>query len=416
MKKLFTLLFLCISHLSFASEVCKNNSTDLMEQLILNHPSIKMAQEMVKGSQESLNSAFWEFFPTPSVEVSARDNNKHTTVARLEQPLWTGGKLTSQYDMAKTKEKENINLSRESAFNILERYFTILEQYTQSKLHIRELKKGLNNLLELSAMLERRIDSGVSSTSDNELLNARIKQIKSDLILAKNRNKIALLQLELLLDRKLDCDLDLKRITIFHSKNIEEGIDRVLLHHPSISVINSQIELAKYELDSTKASVMPTLSLRGEYRRGDLYNEDYDRDTTNQSTVYIAFSANTSAGLSALSNIKAAKIKISELQFKKQVIQKEIIDSFLDDYNNYEVAKNRIKVLESSIISSSNVLNSYKRLFIAGKKQWLNLVDASRELMNYRIQLTNTQSNRDVLAYKLALKNGQIDLFSGALE
>lgn len=413
MKRKIIGIILGLTSLSFASEVCETNSNELMKQLVSNHPSIKMSQEIIKASRQRIDSAFWGFFPTPSVDVSAKDGDRYTTVARLDQPIWTGGKLTSQYDMAKSKEEESLNELKETSFYLIENYLTILEKYTQATANIKELNEGLDNLLELKEMLKRRIDSGVSSTSDNELLNARIQQTKSDLILAENRHKVAIMQLELILDRKLTCDINLNRINILHSNKIEDTIDRLLQFHPTIYKTNSQIQTAKYELDNTKASIMPNLSLRGEHRRGDLYNEDYDRDSSNQSVVYLTFTANTKAGLSALSDIEAARLKVNELKFKKQTVEKELVDTVLEDYNNYEIAKDRIRILTRSVSSAKKVLDSYKRLFVAGKKQWLNLVDASRELMNYKVQLANAKTNRDILAYKLALKNGQIDLLNG---
>ncbi|RXI37608.1 hypothetical protein CRU99_11670 [Malaciobacter mytili] len=416
MKKKIIGIILSITSLSFASEVCEIGSNELMKQLVSNHPSIKMSQEIIKASKERIDSAFWGFFPTPSVDVSAKNSDRYTTVARLDQPIWTGGKLTSNYDIAQSKEKESLYELGETSFNLIENYFVILEKYIQSKSNIDELNIGLNNLLELKEMLERRIDSGISSTSDSELLKARIQQIRSDLILAQNRLKVSIMQLELILDKKLDCEIDLNKIILLHSSNIEDSINRLLSFHPSVFKINSQIQTAKYELENTKASIMPNLSLRGEHRRGDLYNENYDKENSNQSVVYLTFTASTNAGLSALSNIEAARIKVNELKFKKLTVEKELIDTVLNDYNNYEIAKDRIKILENSVASSQNVLDSYKRLFVAGKRQWLNLVDASRELMNYKIQLANVKTNKNILAYKLALKNGQINLLNGEVK
>ena len=105
MKIKTSLIISLITTVSFASEVCKTNSDELLSLLLSNHPSIKMSQEMIKGAQERVDSAFWGFFPTPSVDVSAKDSDSYTTVARLDQPVWTGGKLTSNYDIATSKEK-----------------------------------------------------------------------------------------------------------------------------------------------------------------------------------------------------------------------------------------------------------------------------------------------------------------------
>ena len=387
-----------------------------MEQLISNHPSIKMAQEMVKASQKRVDSAFWEFFPTPSVDVSAKNGDRYTTVARLDQPIWTGGKLTSQYDMARSKEKENLYLLQENSYKLIENFLSILENYIQAKNNIFQLQIGLDKHYELLKMLERRMDAGVSSSSDESLLQSRIEQINSDMASAKNRYKVAVMQLELMLERKLNCDVELANINLLHSKHIENSIDRMLNSHPSLQKANLEIQTAKYELDNTKSSIMPNVSLRAEHIRGDLYNENYDKDSSNQSVVYVTFTASTNAGLSAISDIQAAKIRVNELKFKKETVKKELIDSVLNDYNNYENTKTRIGIVKNSINASQNVLNSYTRLFIAGKRQWLNLVDASRELMQYNIQLSGLEATKAILMYRLALKNGQIDLISGELK
>ncbi len=415
MKIKTSLIISLITTVSFASEVCKTNSDELLSLLLSNHPSIKMSQEMIKGAQERVDSAFWGFFPTPSVDVSAKDSDSYTTVARLDQPVWTGGKLTSNYDIATSKEKENIQELQETSYKLIENYLNILEDYLQSKTNIIELEIGASNLQKFSEMLERRMEAGVSSNSDQDLLKARIEQINSDMILAKNRFKVANLQLELLLDSKIDCDINFKNINILHSNNIQDSIERLLGFHPSLKKSLTQIETAKYELDNTKASVMPNLSLRLENRKGDLYNEEYNK-SNDQSLVYFAFTATTKAGLSALSDTAAAKIKINELEYKKKSIEKELIDTLLSDYNNYEIAKSRITVVKRSVESAQSVLDSYTRLFLAGKKQWLDLVNASREVMQYKIELSKLDASKNSLSYKLALKNGQIDLLNGDIK
>lgn len=399
----------------FGSDMCKINSDELISKLVTNHPSIKMSQEVIKGAKERVDSAYWGFFPTPSVDISARDNDRNVAVARLDQPIWTGGKLTSKYDMATSKEKENVFELEETSYKLIENFLSVLESYAQSKANIIELEEGLRNLNEFDAMLDRRMDAGVSSNSDKDLLNARIEQINSDMIMAKNRYKVAILQLELMLDIKIDCDVNLNNISILHGSNIEDSINRLLGFHPSLKKSNAQIETTKYELDHTEASVMPNLSIRAEHREGDLYNDNYNK-SNDQDLVYMTFTATTNAGLSIMSDIAAAKVKINEIEYRKKTVEKELIDSLLNDYNNYEIAKSRIKVLERSISSAQNVLDSYERLFIAGKRQWLDLVNASREVMQYKIELSKLLVSKNILAYKLALKNGQIDLLTGDIK
>jgi len=415
LKKLIISSIFGLSTSLFANAVCNTDSNDLLKQLVQNHPTIKMSQEAIKAAKERVDSAFWGFFPTPSVDVSSRDSDRYTTTARLDQPIWTGGKLMSKYDMANSKEQEDFFALQENSYSLIEKFLSVLESYMQSKSHMVQLQAGLDKHYELLEMLERRMDAGVSSSSDESLLQSRIEQIKSDMALQENRYKVSVMQLELMLDTKLDCSVELDPIHVLHSKHIEDTIDRMLASHPSLQKADHEIQTARYELDGTKASIMPNLSLRAEHTRGDLYDENYNRDSQNQSIVYVAFTASTNAGLSAVSDISAARIRVNELSFKKESLKKELIDGVLQDYNNYENTKTRIKIVENSVKASQEVLDSYTRLFIAGKRQWLNLVDASRELMQYHIQLSNLEVTKNILMYKLALKNGQVDLLNGEI-
>ena len=414
MKIKQSLLILLISNLGFSSEICKTDSDKLLSQLITNHPSIKMSQEVIKGAKERVDSAFWGYFPTPSVDVSVRDEDRNLTTARIEQPIWTGGKITSKYDIATSKEQETILELQETSYKLIENYLSVLNNYTQSKANILELQEGLNNLNKFNEMLDRRMDAGISSNSDKDLLNARIEQINSEILLAKNRYKIASMQLELLLDTKIDCDIDLKKILLSNTNNIEESVNKFIAFHPSLKKSQIQIQTTKYELENTKASYMPDLKLRAEHRDGDLYNKN--ANDINQNLIYVNFTATTGAGLSAMSEIAASKIKINEIEYRKKSIEKELIDSLLNDYNNYEITKTRIKIVERSIISAQNVLDSYTRLFLASKRQWIDLVNASKELMEYKIELSSLLVSENILAYKLALKNGQIDLLNGEIK
>ena len=267
------LSILLISNVGFASEICKINSDELLTSLVTNHPSIKMSNEIIKSSQERINEAFWNFFPTPSVDVSVRDSDRHLTTARVEQPIWTGGKLTSKYDIATSKELENVFGLQETSYNLIENFLSLLNIYMQSKANLIELEEGLKNLNNFDNMLNRRMEAGVSSNSDKNLLNARIEQINSEIMLAQNRYKTSILQLELMLDSKIDCNINLKEIS-YSNTNIEDSINKLISFHPTLRKAQVQIATTKYELENTKATYMPNLSIRAEHRDGDLYEKN----------------------------------------------------------------------------------------------------------------------------------------------
>ena len=110
--------------------------------------------------------------------------------------------------------------------------------------------------------------------------------------------------------------------------------------HPSFKKIAHKIKAAQFELESTKA-VMPDLKLRAEHQRSSLHDENTN---ISQNLIYVAFGA-TTHGLSAFSNIEAAKVKVHQIGFQKQTLEKELTNGVLTDYNNYLVAISKIDTL-----------------------------------------------------------------------
>ena len=158
----------------------------LISKAVNHHPSIQMSQEAFKISEEELNSAKWQYFPTPSVDYSNSSKNNEV-VAKLEQPLWTGGKLDSQYDIALSSKAEAGYTLEESKYRLVERILNLLQAYSQGKSAEISLKEGYDRLSEFTVMIDKRIEAGISSQSDKVLLNSRLIQIKSDLINAKSK-------------------------------------------------------------------------------------------------------------------------------------------------------------------------------------------------------------------------------------
>jgi adhesin transport system outer membrane protein len=122
------------------------------------------------------------------------------------------------------------------------------------------------------------------------------------------------------------------------------------------------------------------------------------------------------AGLSALSGIQSAESKILQVQSDKLTKEMELSDALMRDYEDYHASIDRIDGIDKTIIASQNVLDSYTRLFIAGKRQWLDLVNSSRELTQNKLTLADLKATLVVSAYRLSLKNGNIKLESGDMK
>lgn len=402
MKKIIVFIF------SIISISADTNFEDLVSKVINNHPSVAMSKETIKSSQEGINSAMWQYFPTPSVELS-RASNSNQTVAKLEQALWTGGKLDANYDKALSSEKEALFELEEKKYKLIEMILTHSQNYVQAKYSKEALLSGLERLESFSSMIDRKITVGLSTIADKRLLESRLTQIKSDLISVEHKQKTALKQISLLLGEEITQINFTDNIALEDIDTLElvSQIDEV---NPTLHRYDEKIKNAIYEIDIQKSSLYPTLTLSAEHRKGDIYTDNYN---TSNNAVYLKLQSQFGAGLSSLSNIKQAKIELQRLKYEKQTTQNELVDTFWQDYNNMLVSKNKIGNSKLNKELSKEVFNSNKRLFLADRKQWLDLVNSSKEVMDIDIALADSKVMYMISKYKVALISGLIDLDSG---
>jgi len=384
------------------------------EQLVLDglntHPSIEMSRETIKGAQFEVDSAKWGYFPSPSVDYSVKSSDKNQITARLEQPIWTGGKLNSTYDKAKALQKEANHELDENRYKLIENYIDALKEYLKAQEKITVLNQNKKQFYELSKMLDRFMNAGALSQTDKNLLNSRIASISSDLIITKSKYKVSNIQLEILTGKKINCNVIFNHQDILPMQvDADKLVNYLQEFHPTLKMMDAKILAAIAEVDNAKAKLWPSLVLRGEHVQGSVYDDD-NSEPENETLVYFSLNVSTGAGLSGLSNIDKAKIDISRTKFEKSTKLKELLDKLMADYTNYITAVSHTQMVEEDIKIAQLIFESNERLFLSQKKSWLDLVNSLSELNKQKVKYTELLIDKNILEYKIALKTGKVNL------
>lgn len=388
---------------------CNVEFMNLMDDAIRTHPSISMAQEMEKGAEYQLESAMWEYFPTPSVDVSYKTADQRRIIARLDQPLWTGGKIDAAYDSANAKKFEAENTLDESKFKILDNGIKSFKEYLIAKNKIVVLDQNKQKYLELSEMLQRMMTAGLLSQTDKNLLNSKMANLSSDLIVTKSKYKIARIQLEILTGKPLNCQVNFDYKKVFKTNlDIDKLLSDLNNFHPSLKIMDAKIKTAIAEEDASKAKLYPTVSLRGEHISGTIYEDGTDQKS--QNLAYVAFTMTSGAGLSSLSNIEKAKVNVSKVKYEKFSKQKDLIDNLMSDYTAYITATTHLNILKEDIKTTYGLYESNRRLFETDKKNWVDIVNTLAELYRLKVKESEVTVEKMMLEYSIALKTGYINL------
>jgi len=394
------------------AEGSNNNCSVKFEELVFDglntHPSIEMSRETIKAAEFEVDIAEWGYFPTPSIEYSVKSGDKNKITTRLDQPIWTGGKIDSAYDKAIAMKKEASHELNENRYKLIDNYVDALKEYLKTKKKIKALNHNKSKFYDLSQMLDRFIKAGELSLTDKNLLNSRIASLSSDLIITKSKHKVSLIQLEILTGKKINCKIDFNPQDMLPTQiNVDKLVSELQEYHPTLKMMDAKILAAISEVDSAKSKMWPSLVLRAEHTKGTIYDESNPETET---LVYLNLNISTGAGLSGLSNIDKAKIDISRTKFEKSSKLKELLDLLMIDYTNYITSVSHTQMILDDIEIAQNIFESNKRLFLSQKKSWLDLVNSLSELNKQKIKYVELLIDKNILEYKIALKTGRVDL------
>jgi len=78
--------------------------TDLLQAGANTHPSVLQARSQFEAAGFEVDSAKWGRFPTITTQALA-PNNRTQSLTKVEQPLWTGGRITGQIQVSEANER-----------------------------------------------------------------------------------------------------------------------------------------------------------------------------------------------------------------------------------------------------------------------------------------------------------------------
>ena len=403
-------LLLNVTMTNANDEICSIKFGELLSEGLDSHPSITVSKKLILGADLQLSSAKWGYYPTPTVDIARSSNNTRTTF-RLDQPLWAGGKIDAIRDKARSQKNEATYVYAESQFQLIEDYLNTLQKYLQAQDKIDIMQNGVTQLESIMQTIDRMIAAGELSMADKNLLNTRISDIHSSLEITQAEFDVAKIQFEILTGYKIDCNISFNRSPIFSENiNIELLVDEALNFHPSLKILNSKIEVAKSDVDSAESTLWPTLKLRGEHRKGALYDGD---SATEENLVYLVLEMSTGAGASALSNIERSKINVLKVKNQKLSKEKEVLDGLMNNYTRFIAVKNNIDILTNDIKIAEKVFKSNKRMFFLQQKKWIEVVNALSALNKKKISKAQLSGEYKSLEMKLALKTNRLSLETG---
>jgi adhesin transport system outer membrane protein len=247
-------------------------------------------------------------------------------------------------------------------------------------------------------LIQRRAKNEVSPKSEVVVAKARLEQSKSEKLNLEASYLNAKSDLEQLISRKVD-KLAFPVPNLSLSGDLDGMIEQVVSTAPVLKRADYEIQASEADLNIKKSVLMPQISLRYERFWSELSNRDAN-------IAYVAVTYQPGAGLSSLSAISEMQSKKLSSELNADNAKKDLVDKVRIDWNKVKSSSSQIEILKELIDSTRDVYESYVRQYAAGRKSWVEVLNARREYTQAKNMLVDEEWGGYLAKMKLEVACG----------
>ena len=369
----------------------------------------------MNAAEAEIQAARYQYYPTPSLQLR-QTRGERATVLALQQPLWAGGRIDAGLDAARARSNAASASIYEAQTALALRATTVWQAWQQARGRSAAGVAGIALLSGYAQSVARRIQAGAAGEAYRALVDARLAQAQGDLAAAHASERASLAQLSQMVGQQLrsqdlidvapgENDRANPSFSGDHALAIEALLAQALKVSPALHRARAEINSASHEITQKRAAQWPTLNLRAEHQRG---NGATSTLVPNETRLLLVLDYTPGAGLSTGANADAASARLIGLQDNLDATQRELIEKVSADFEEHQSSRSRLADLQRTLKANADVLASYERLFIAGKRGWLEVLNAARELTQAQTALADVQALHQASATRLRLHAGEL--------
>ncbi|MEY3888250.1 MAG: hypothetical protein RL650_2342 [Pseudomonadota bacterium] len=338
--------------------------------------------------------AYW---PTPSVAlervqtpstVPSYAGSPQVLTLRLQQPVWTGGRLKAQFNKALANQQ--IETARLAEIQQLVAFKTLQDWTDLVNAQRQQLVLGQSEKTQTLLMqkMMRRVEQGLSSQSEANHSKLRLMQVEQDIVNAKQRETVAWIRLKQWVPEAQkneqhllapDHNMSNAPIALIGSETVNPSpIHWELLskeRSPALKRLEHVMALQTAELEEKRAALQPEIYVRAEHQRG--HYAYANSPASNR--IFVGLTASTGAGFSLAHQLTALQFKRNSTIEEMDAAQRTLIETVHTDFFNAIARQSKAEALRLNLESSQEQQAAWERQFTNGRKTWMDVMTAARE-------------------------------------
>lgn len=386
-----------------ASAQAKLDIYSAMTEVDANHPLANAKREDFRAAESGLSAAKQQRLPSFSVQSSRPNtvNSSTLNVARVQQPLYAGGRIDAGIDRGEAlvaEAKASLDATRR---DLMLRTSNSYIEVIKGTARLAIAEKNVAEHIRLLDSIGRRVDAEISPESDLLLTQSRLAQAqteRSQVALNLRRAQDALSEL---MSRPVTESLSLPRLTV-RQLELEPTIAAALVFSPEIRRAEAQEVIASADFDLARSAALPSVFVRHEQLIGSL-DPGYSRSQT-----YLGVEFVSGAGLSTASQIKAADNRKRSASETKRASEKDTRDKVRALWVESQSLKAQVRSTEGYVSAARAVAESFSRQFTIGRRSWLEVLNSIREWLLAELAHTDLTWNSTLVDFRLEIEAGRL--------
>ncbi len=386
----------------------------LLPEVLEKHPVLRAASRKIQAADADVDGARWQFFPTPSIGVesssqanSALDSN--IRFARLQQPLWTGGRLTAQVNKAQAEQEVAYWARQEQRQGLAVHWLELWADACAAQRRVGAYEASAEQHQVYLRQVQGRAKEGHIAQSEVQLAQSRLAATDADLETARAQQLLAQNKLRQLLGGPLPPNALAQGCALSgatdQSSPVAQMQELAEKNDASLRKYAAGVRSIHAELEVIRAQGFPEVYLRGEYFQGDVTGESRKAS--------IGLSSNFGAGLSLGSAQRAMQSRADAQGEESEARRRDLNDQIASDDIQAKSQRARAQQLSDSLDAAGAYLLSAEKQFDAGRRSWQDLMSSAREVTQLRIQLIDCHIQAWIAAERLRLVSVGLDAYLG---
>lgn len=375
---------------------------DALRLLLSEHPSLLSRRAELAATQEGVDVARRQFWPTPSISADSGPKNwqgkNSALTARLSVPVYTGGQLTADLDVAQLHERLAQTDIEKTARDLTLQFVAAYRSWWFHTSRMDVLNNSHDRMTSLNAMMQKRSRAGVSSRLEAQQADMQRMRFWQDLQLAMLQRDAALAEMSSLLGQPLTLQFESLQDLFGQSGfDLNSLIDKVMRTDPKLAAADISHALALAEVRKFKAATLPTVTLRADKQYG-----SYLGAQEPGTRIYLNSQLSLGAGLASLPMIKQSSARAQAAQDQVHTIQRDLRTQVTSLWHEQQQAQEQRTGLASQLETQNLLVDAGLRLFHAGRRSWQDLLSLLRE--QHQLQLQLTEADASFLSSRLRIQ------------